>query len=535
MKTLIPAGYRPEPLTDFSKPENREKMEKTILKVSDQRGKKYPLIIGERKVWTKELIVSENPANLSAGYTVGYVAKANQENAAVAMFIAQDFFESWNKTPVEARAKILLSAAEIIRKEKFELAVLEILEASKTWREADADVAEAIDFLEYYARLAVELMPFAPTEKLAAESNEYGYTGRGVSVVISPWNFPMAIATGMCAAALASGNTVVFKPASATALIGWKIVEILQRAGLPAGAINFIPGSGKELGEYLVKHQYTKNILFTGSKSVGYQLIKWAAEADAEQQTHTRRVIAEMGGKNAIIADETADLDQAVLATVKSAFGFQGQKCSACSRVIVLDSILDQFTQRLIGATAALKVGDPRLPGTDLGAVIDENAFSEINRYLEIGKKEATLAHQTDVSYLTGRGWFIGPAIFTDVKPQAVIAQEEIFGPVLAVISADDFENAIRIANASRYHLTGGVFSRTDEHIALAKEKFSVGNLYINRGVTGAIVGRQPFGGFAASGTGPKAGGPDYLLRLMEERVITENLMRRGFSPELKN
>ena len=510
-------------------------MQKAILKVSDERGKKYPLLIGERKVWTKNFIVSENPANFAAGYTLGYVAQARKESAAIAMFMAQDAFEIWSKTPVQERAAILLDASDIIRQERFELAALMILEASKTWREADADVAEAIDFLEYYARMAVELMPFSPTEKLAAESNEYGYAGRGVSVVISPWNFPMAIATGMCAAALAAGNTVVFKPASATVLIGYKIVEILQRAGLPAGVINFLPGSGNELGEYLVKHKYTKNILFTGSAKVGYQLIKWAAEADAEQQTHARRVIAEMGGKNAIIVDETADLDQAVLNVVKSAFGFQGQKCSACSRVIVLDSIHDEFVKRLVGAAAALKVGDPRLPGTDLGAVIDESAWRTIIHYINIGREEARLVYYVNVEPLWKFGYFVGPAIFTEVSPNSVLAQDEIFGPVLAVISADSFENAVRIANASRYHLTGGVFSRTDEHIALAKQKFAVGNLYINRGVTGAIVGRQPFGGFGASGTGPKAGGPDYLLRLMEERVITENLMRRGFSPELKN
>jgi RHH-type proline utilization regulon transcriptional repressor/proline dehydrogenase/delta 1-pyrroline-5-carboxylate dehydrogenase len=531
----IPAPYRREALTDFSVPENRAAMQKAIRKISDERGRNYPLIIDNKRILTKSVIVSENPANALPGYVVGWVSKAEKNHAEQAMNEAQKTFNDWSNLPVFERARLLMNAADLIKEQRFELAALQTLEASKTWKEADADIAEAIDFLRYYAYSALRLMPLSPTEKLSGETNEYGYRGRGVTVVISPWNFPMAIATGMCAAALVTGNTVVFKPASSTPIIGYKIVELLLQAGIPEGVINFIPGSGNALGELLVKHPYTTNILFTGSKKIGFQLIKWAAEADFEQQTHYRRVIAEMGGKNAIIVDETADLDQAVLATVKSAFGYQGQKCSACSRVIVLESVYDEFVKRLIGATATLKVGDPRFPDIDLGAVIDKAAWTTIRHLIEIGRSEARLIYQTDVSSLEKFGYFIGPTIFTDVNPNSVLAQEEIFGPVLSVLRAQTFEQALEIANHSRYHLTGGVFTRTDEHLAMAKKKFLAGNLYLNRGITGAVVGRQPFGGFGASGTGPKAGGPDYLLPLMESITITENLTRRGFSPELKN
>lgn len=535
-RLLMPKDYQPESPTDFSRIKNRIAMLNALDSVDKERGVMHPLLIGEEKIYGQQgWLCSENPANHGTKNMIGGIAKAGIPEAKLAMQAAKNAFPHWSAIPVRERADILLKAARIIRERRFKLAALQIYETSKTWREADADVAEAIDFLEYYAKMAVELMRYRPTEKLSGESNNYGYEGRGVIVVISPWNFPMAIATGMCSAALAAGNTVVFKPASATPIIGYKIVEILLEAGLPPGALNLIAGSGGELGEFLVKHPDTVNVLFTGSKKVGFKLIRWAGEANDEQQTHCRRVIAEMGGKNAIIVDSSADLDQAVDGVVKSAFSFQGQKCSACSRVIVLDSIYPEFLERLKGAADALKIGDPRRAETELGAVIDENAFKEIHRYIKIGKKEAKLAYQKDLSKIASRGWFIGPTIFSNVSPTAIIAQEEIFGPVLAIIKAESFEKAIQIANDSKYHLTGGIYSRTDEHIALTKKHFRVGNLYINRTITGSIVGRQPFGGFGASGTGPKAGSPDYLLPLIEARTITECLTRRGFSPELKN
>ncbi len=535
-RLLTPLGYVPTALTDFSKPQNSAQMLHAIQKVYKERGKAYPLIIGKLHIETYQATCSYNPANIHPNEAVGFVSQADLKYAALAMETAKKAFAEWNETPVEKRAQVLRKAAEIVRQRRFDLAALMVLEASKNWREADGDVAEAIDFLEYYAGMATHLMQYRPTDQLPGESNDYGYEGRGVAVVISPWNFPMAIATGMCVAAIVAGNTVVFKPASSTSVIGYKIVEILLEAGLPAGVINYLPGSGGQLGEFLVKHPYTVNVLFTGSKQVGFQLIKWAGDAGYEQQTHCRRVIAEMGGKNAIIVDSTADLDQAVMGAVKSAFGYQGQKCSACSRLIVLESVYDEVVRRLAGATAVLKVGDPRHPGTDLGAVIDRKAREEISRYINIGKQEgARLVYEADVSELSHRGWFIGPVIFADVKPSMVIAREEIFGPVLSVIKAENFEEALKIANGCGYKLTGGLYSRTDEHIALARKNFKVGNLYLNRPITGAIVGRQPFGGFGASGTGPKAGGPDYLFQLMEARSITENLMRRGFSPDVKN
>lgn len=534
-RLLVPENFRPEPLTDFSKIPNRLAMANAISLAETEFDKNFPLIINGVAVSTAKSIAPENPSRTKQERVLGRISQATLEHAGFAMDAAHEAFPSWSQTPAEKRAAILIKAAARMREERFRLAALEVLEASKTWKEADADIAEAIDFLEYYARMAVYLARYGSTEKLAGEANDYGYEGRGVAVVIAPWNFPLAIATGMCAAALAAGNTVVFKPASATAMTGFQLVKILLDVGLPGGVINFLPGPGKILGEYLVKHPATVNVLFTGSRQIGFQLIKWAGDAGLEQQTHCRRVIAEMGGKNAVIIDSSADLDQAVAGVVRSAFGYQGQKCSACSRVIVLESVYDEFVRRLIGATATLKVGDPCDPATDVAAVIDQKAFQDIRHFIEIGRSEARFTYQTDVTELSGQGWFIGPTIFTNVKPDDTIAQEEIFGPVLAVIKAQTLEEALTIANGTRYKLTGGIYSRTDEHLALARKQFAVGNLYINRPITGAVVGRQPFGGFAASGTGPKAGGPDYLLQLLEAKTITENLTRRGFSPELKN
>ncbi|MBI5742895.1 MAG: L-glutamate gamma-semialdehyde dehydrogenase [Candidatus Niyogibacteria bacterium] len=535
-RLLVPRGFKPEPLTDFSLLRNRLAMKTALEFMAQKIGRNYPIIVGGTGFYLPQLASSLNPARANWGEVVGLISQAEERHANEAMRAAHDAFPEWSARGVHERARILRRAAQIMRERRFDLAAMEVYEVSKTWREADADVAEAIDFLEYYAGMAEHLMPYRPTEVLLSESNEFGYEGRGVAVVIAPWNFPIAIATGMCAAALATGNTVVFKPATSASMCGYKLVRILMEAGVPAGVINLLTGAGSVLGEALVKNEFTKNILFTGSKAVGFQLIKWAAEADFADQRQVRRVTAELGGKNAVVVDASADMDQAIFGIMRSAFGFQGQKCSACSRVIVHDSIHDEFVRRLVGAASSLQLGDPEDPATDIGAVIDKAAFERVNRYIKIGFEEgATLEYQEEARGVLWRGYFVGPAIFSNVLPTSRLAQEEIFGPVLAVIRAESFAAAIAVANDSEYHLTGGIYSRTEEHLALARRELRVGNLYINRGVTGAVVGRQPFGGFGASGTGPKAGGPDYLVPLMEARTITESLVRRGFSPKLKN
>lgn len=535
-RILMPRGFKPEPPLDFSQEKNRLAMKAALERMARKIGHTYPIIVGGTSHYLPSLTSSLNPARANLGEVVGLISQAKEEHVVAAMRAANDAFPKWNACGVAERAAILRRAAQLMRERRFDLAAMEVYEVSKTWREADADVAEAIDFLEYYAGMAEYLMSYRQTEILLGESNEFGYEGRGVAVVIAPWNFPIAIATGMCAAALATGNTAVFKPASSAAMCGYKLMRIFIEAGVPAGAINLLTGSGGALGEALVKNEFTKNVLFTGSKAVGFQLVKWAAEADFAEQKQVRRVTTELGGKNAVIVDASADMDQAVSGVMRSAFGFQGQKCSACSRIIVLDSIHDEFVRRLVGAVSSLQLGDPEDPATDIGAVIDKTAFERVNRYIRIGFEEgATLEYQEEARGVVWRGWFVGPTIFSNVSPTARLAQEEIFGPVLAVIRAKNFAEAVRIANDSEYHLTGGIYSRTEEHIAATRKSFRVGNLYINRGITGAVVGRQPFGGFGASGTGPKAGGPDYLLPLMEARTITESLVRRGFSPKLKN
>lgn len=542
-RMLVPPGFKPEPLTDFALSDNRGKMKASLKGWEKDFGRIYPLFIDGKPVLAPDdFIDSKNPADFNAP-SIGRVCRPDTVLASRAMEAAQNAFPNWSALPVKERADCLRRAASIMREQKFHLSALLVLEASKTWREADADVAEAIDFLEYYAGTAEHIIPYQVTEKLYGETNEYGYGGRGVAVVISPWNFVLAIPTGMSCAALVAGNSVVFKPASATALSGYKLAEIFHQAGVPAGVFNFVPGSGRELGEFLVKHPYTTNVLFTGSNKVARQLQRWALDANEEQDTN-REVRAETGGKNAIIVDSSADLDQAIPGVIKSAFGYQGQKCSACSRVIVLENIniYDEFVSRLIEATKVLKIGDPVHAGTDMGAVIDKGALDNddekspgILQYIEIGKQEAKLAYQKDVGKLAVRGYFIGPTIFTDVAPNAVIAQEEIFGPVLAVIRVKSFDEAIVVANSTRYNLTGGVYSRTVSRLQEARKYFRVGNLYLNRHITGAVVGRQPFGAVGrASGTGPKLGGPDYLFGLMEPKTISECITRRGFSPEIE-
>jgi RHH-type transcriptional regulator, proline utilization regulon repressor / proline dehydrogenase / delta 1-pyrroline-5-carboxylate dehydrogenase len=415
----------------------------------------------------------------------------------------------------------------------FELAAWEVYECGKTWREATADIDEAIDFCEFYATAAIQLQSEQGVD-VPGEENRFEYLPRGVVGVIAPWNFPLAILTGMTAAALATGNTVVVKPAEQSTVVASFLVEILREAGLPLGVLSFVPGLGEVAGVRLVEHPDVALVVFTGSRAVGLAINAQAAEVSRQKGVvNIKRVIAELGGKNAIIVAADADLDEAVAGVMKSAFGYQGQKCSACSRAIVLPEVYELFLNRLVAATKSLKLGPPEDPATSVGPVIDGEAFERIQRYIEIGKQEGKLALALDPGPLAEQGWYIGPHIFADVLPTARIAQEEIFGPVLAVLRASDLDEALRIADGTDYALTGGIFSRSPAALERAKREFLVGNLYLNRSITGALVNRQPFGGFKMSGIGSKAGGRDYLLQFVIPRTITEHTVRRGFAPPI--
>ncbi|MBD2431211.1 MULTISPECIES: L-glutamate gamma-semialdehyde dehydrogenase [Fischerella] len=510
--------------TDYAEEESRKESQQALQTVRHQLGKTYlPLINGEY-VNTQEMINSVNPSNYTE--VVGKIGLLSIEQAEQAMQAAKAAFPSWRTTPVKQRAGILYKAADLMEQRRAELAAWIVLEVGKPVREADAEVSEAIDFCRYYA-VEMERLEQGYNYDVAGETNRYIYQPRGIAVVISPWNFPLAIATGMTVAALVAGNCTLLKPAETSSVIAAKLTEVLVDAGIPKGVFQYIPGKGSQVGAYLVNHVDTHVIAFTGSQEVGCRIYAEAANLKPGQK-HMKRVIAEMGGKNAIIVDESADLDQAVIGVVQSAFGYSGQKCSACSRVIVHTAIYDSFVRRFTEATKSLNVGAAELPGTKVGPVIDANARDRIREYIEKGKTEAKVALEMPAPE---NGYFIGPVIFTDVSPNAVIAQQEIFGPVVAVIKANNFQEALSIANGTNYALTGGLYSRTPSHIQKAQEDFEVGNLYINRTITGAIVARQPFGGFKLSGVGSKAGGPDYLLQFLEPRTITENIQRQGFAP----
>jgi RHH-type proline utilization regulon transcriptional repressor/proline dehydrogenase/delta 1-pyrroline-5-carboxylate dehydrogenase len=510
--------------TDYSQIEPRNQITQAFKTVRQQLGKTYlPLINGEY-VQTKELIDSVNPSGFNE--VIGKIGLLDIAQAEEAMRSAQAAFPDWRRTPVKERADILRRAADLMSTRRAELTVWIVLEVGKPVKEADGEVSEAIDFCRYYAE-EMERLDQGVTYDIAGETNRYIYQPRGVALVISPWNFPLAIACGMTVAALAAGNCALLKPAETSSVITAKFTEILLAAGIPKGVFQYIPGKGAQVGAYLVNHPGTHIIAFTGSQSVGCRIYAEAAVLKPGQK-HLKRVIAEMGGKNAIIVDESADLDQAVVGVVQSAFGYSGQKCSACSRVIVSNSIYDSFVQRLVEATKSLNIGPAELPSTQVGPVIDDKARDRIREYIAQGKYTAKLALELTAP---DTGYFIGPTIFTEVPPESAIAQEEIFGPVLAVIRAGDFTEALAIANGTNFALTGGLYSRTPKHIQQAQTEFAVGNLYINRNITGAIVARQPFGGFKLSGVGSKAGGPDYLLQFLEPRTVTENIQRQGFAP----
>ena len=520
-------AFANEPLSDFSRADARGAMTQALADVGRQLGQSYPLVIGGRAVQTSGAIESVNPSHRRQ--IVGRTARATVDHANAAISSAKAAFPAWRATPPRQRADLLGRGGNILRRRRFELAAWEVYETAKQWREADADVAEAIDYCDYYAaemvRLAEPLRRDVP-----GEENEYFYEPRGVAVTIAPWNFPLAILCGMTTAALVSGNTVVMKPAEQSPIIAAKLMEVFDEAGFPAGVVNFLPGVGEEIGPALINHPDVDVIAFTGSRAVGLEIQRQASQTPPGQD-HVKRVITEMGGKNAAIVDETADLDEAVHGVVASAFGYSGQKCSACSRAIVLASVYDAFLSRLIEATRSLRIGAAEEPGAFVGPVIDAEARDRVLTMIAKGKQEARLAYGGDVAALAEEGFYVAPHIFADVAPNTVIAQEEIFGPVLAVIRATDLADALRIANGTAYALTGGLFSRSPANIERVRREFLVGNLYINRKITGALVDRQPFGGFKLSGVGSKAGGPDYLQQFMVPRVITENTLRRGFAP----
>jgi RHH-type transcriptional regulator, proline utilization regulon repressor / proline dehydrogenase / delta 1-pyrroline-5-carboxylate dehydrogenase len=520
-----------EPLADFSKEENRRAMRDALEQVRGELGQFYPLWIGGHPAETGELLRSIDPSTKEQ--IVGIVAAGGREDAARAVAAATQALAGWGARPVEVRADFLRRAAAAMRERRFELAAWQVFECGKEWREADADVCEAIDFCEFYAREAARLQAERGVD-VPGEENRFLYLPRGVAAIIAPWNFPLAILAGMSVAALVTGNTVVMKPAEQSSVVAAKFMEIFQGLGLPAGVLNYVPGRGETVGAALVEHSDTAVIAFTGSRAVGLSINARAAETSGGGvHPHVKRVIAEMGGKNAIIVDDDADLDEAVLGVVKSAFGYQGQKCSACSRVIVLAKVYDQFLARLVEATRSLKIGPAEDPATSVGPLIDAEAFERVRKYIDIGRGEGRAVLAVDVPELAERGFYVGPHIFADVDAKARIAQEEIFGPVLAVMKAADLDEAIRIANATDYALTGGIFSRSPAHLARAQRELQVGNLYLNRAITGALVARQPFGGFRMSGIGSQAGGTDYLLQFVVPRTVTENTMRRGFAPAI--
>jgi 1-pyrroline-5-carboxylate dehydrogenase len=511
---LIP--YKNEEYLDWSDEENVEKMRAALKEVGDELGRSYPAIIGGKPVETDGEISSVNPANPSQ--VVGRTGRATEREANMALETATKAFETWSRTAPEARARIMLRAAAIMRRRKFEMLAWEVYEGGKPWAEADAQVAEAVDFLEYYAREMLRLKDGVEIYAVPGEESRYFYQPMGVGVVIAPWNFPTAILTGMSSAALVTGNTVIMKPSEFTSVIGAKVAEVFEEAGLPEGVLNFLPGYGSEVGDYLVQDPRTRFISFTGSVKTGLRINEMAAK-QIEKQRWIKRCIVETGGKDAMIIDDSADPDDAASDIVTSAYGNAGQKCSAASRAILHADIYDEVLSRVVEKAQALKVGVPDDPEVYMGPVISEPQFEKVSGYIETGKDEGERLLGDDPGD-PERGYFITPTIF-GVDPEARVAQEEIFGPVLSAIKARDFEEALSIANDTPYGLTGGVYSKNREHLERARREFRAGNVYFNRGITGALVGVQPFGGFGMSGTDSKAGGPDYLpLHMLAKTVI---------------
>jgi RHH-type proline utilization regulon transcriptional repressor/proline dehydrogenase/delta 1-pyrroline-5-carboxylate dehydrogenase len=519
--------YENSPLVNFVYKQSQDQMRAALEAVKKTLGQKYPLVIGGEKIWTTNTIASINPSN--PDQVVGYQAHGEIPEAERAIDAAKKAFAHWSKRPFEERAQLLERVAAIMDRRRYELSALEVFEVGKAWAEADGDIREAIDFCLFYASEMRRIGRPRLTQHVPGEESYYHYWPRGISLVIAPWNFPLAILTGMVTASVVTGNTVIMKPAEQSAIVAAKLMEMLEEAGMPPGVVNLLTGKGSVVGAHLVDHKDVHMIAFTGSREVGLRIWKSAGET-RPGQAELKRVVCEMGGKNAIIIDSDADLDEAIVDTTYSAFGYQGQKCSACSRLIVLEENYDRVVERLLAAAGSLRVGNPEEAGITVGPVIDEAAYNNILKYIEIGKSQATLAYQQ--SNVPEKGFFVPPTIFTNVRPDFRIACEEIFGPVLSVIKVRDLTEAIAAANSTEFALTAGFFSRSPANIERAKAEIIAGNVYINRSCTGAVVGRHPFGGFKMSGGGTKAGGADYLLNFVVPRVVTENIMRHGFAPE---
>jgi 1-pyrroline-5-carboxylate dehydrogenase len=515
-----------EPFVDFTKPENKRRMQAALADVQNKLGREYDIVIGGKRLKTAGKIFSMNPARPAE--VIGVHQRAGAEHVEPAMQAAQAAFTSWSKVPVTERANLLFAAAALIRERSFEFCAWLTFEVGKNWAEADADVGETIDFLEFYGREALRLSQAKTPIQLPGERNQLLYIPLGVGAVIPPWNFPFAIMAGMTAASIVCGNTVILKPSVDAPTIAAKFMELLEEVGLPDGVVNLCPGEGPEFGSAVVAHPQTRFIAFTGSKAVGLEIHERAAKAQPGQ-FFIKRTILEMGGKDSIIVEPDCDLDAALDGVVASAFGFNGQKCSACSRAIVSADIYDVFCDRLQERVAKLKTGDPA-ENVYTGPVISERSYRKVLDYIEIGKKEGTVLNGGHAIETPEGGYYIAPTVIADVAPTARIATEEIFGPVLAVIKSHSFDDALAIANNTEYGLTGAIYTSSREKLDRARDEFYVGNLYFNRKCTGAMVGAHPFGGFNMSGTDSKAGGPDYLLLFTQAKSVAEKIAHA--SPE---
>ncbi|PJA43564.1 MAG: L-glutamate gamma-semialdehyde dehydrogenase, partial [Verrucomicrobia bacterium CG_4_9_14_3_um_filter_43_20] len=508
----------------------REHFKAAIGKVRESLGKTYPVYIDGEEVHKDTVITCVNPNHTEE--ILGYVCEADLKDVDHAIKSAKGSFPVWRAKTPEERAEYLFKAADVARHNSYNLAAWQVLATGKQWDQAHGDVTEAIDFFDYYAHEMLRLGNVQRLGNLPGEVNKLFYEGKGVAAIIAPWNFPLAISAGMVAAALVAGNTIVYKPSELSPIIGSQLADILRSVGLPRGVFNFVPGYGKSIGDAIVDHPDVSLIGFTGSKATGLRIIERAAKVYPGQKG-IKKVICEMGGKNAIIVDDDADLDEVVPQVLYSAFGYQGQKCSACSRLIVLDGIYDKLMERLKKALRDKTIGNSEDPSHFMGALIDKNAQEKTLKYQEIARKEGKVLFETPSAQVPKKGYFVPIMVVEGITPECRLAQEEVFGPLLAVMRVKDFNQAIEWANDSEFALTGGVFSRSPENLLKAQKEFRVGNLYLNRGSTGALVGRQAFGGFHMSGGGTKAGGPDYLLNFMDPRLITENTMRRGFTPDM--
>ncbi len=509
--------YEPTAFTDFSIEENRKAMQDALDKVQGELGQTYPLVIGGKEITTDDKITSLNCSKTSE--VVGYFSKGTKEHAEKAIATADETFTHWSRVAPDERARYLLRAAAIVKRRRFELAAWMVYEVGKNWAEADGDVAEAIDFLEFYARSMMDYGAPQEVVPYPGEENELYYMPLGVGAVIPPWNFPFAILVGMTSASIVAGNTVVLKPASTAPATGYQFYKVMKEAGLPDGVLNFLPGPGNQIGDTIVDHPRTRFIAFTGSMEVGLRIHERAAKKN-EGQIWIKRTVLEMGGKDFIVVDSTADLDAAAQGIVTAAFGFQGQKCSACSRAIILEDVYDEIVEKVVEKAKDIVIGEPKTEGNYLGGVVDESAYKNILKYIEIGKKEGKLVLGGGKG--PDGGYFIEPTIIKDVDENATIAQEEIFGPVLAIIKAKDFAHAVEIANGTEFGLTGALFTNNRANLEFSRRELHCGNLYFNRKCTGALVGVQPFGGFNMSGTDSKAGGEDYLMLFTQAKSVTE-------------